>query len=296
MTVDHPRGKIVWHELMTTDTRAAISFYGKLVGWGTKPFEHDPSYVMWTSKGVPLGGVMRLPEESRRMGTPPSWLMYVAVPDVDATVRQAGAMGARTYSGPRDLPDGNRFAILADPQGAVFAVFTPKEPQPDVEAPARPGEFSWNELATHDWQAAWRFYEPLFGWVKMDAMDMGPAGIYQMFGRKGNMLGAMYNKPPDIPAPNWLPYARVPSADASAAVAQRLGANVVQGPMEVPGGGRIAVLMDPQGAMFAVHSDTEPEPAKRPAKPKKKAPVKKKTKATATRAPRKKAGKKKKRR
>lgn len=285
-----PRGKIVWHDLMTTDTRAAISFYGRLIGWGTMPFDKDPSYLMWTNHGEPLGGVVPLSEESRRMGTPPSWLMYVSVPSVEGTVQQARSMGARVLVGPDDIPDGGRFAIVADPQGAVFAIYSRVQPAPDLEAEARVGEFSWHELATNDWQAAWRFYEQLFGWVKTEAMDMGPAGIYQMFGRQGRQLGGMYNRPPDIPAPNWLPYAKVKNADEIAAKAQKLGAKVVQGPMEVPNGNRIAILIDPQGASFALHSSA---PAAVKAKAKKKKPVAKKKAAAMKKPGRTKAAKKK---
>ena len=286
-----PRGKIVWHDLMTTDTRAAISFYGKLMGWGTMPFDKDPSYLMWTNHGEPLGGVVPLPEESRRMGTPPSWLMYVGVPSVETTVQQARTMGARVLVGPGDIPDGGRYAIVADPQGAVFAVYSGTQPTPDAEVEPKPGEFSWHELVTNDWQAAWRFYEPLFGWVKADAMDMGPAGIYQMFSRKGRLLGGMYNRPPDVPAPNWLCYASVNSADDAAAKTLKLGAKVVQGPMEVPGGDRIAVILDPQGASFALHSRSgAAKPKKKSAKKK---PAKAKKKPAKKKAVKKQAAKKK---
>src|SRR5262245_40854595 len=137
-----PRGKIVWYDLMTTDTRAAVSFYSKLIGWGTMPFDKDPSYLMWTNRGEPLGGVVKLSEESRRMGTPPSWLMYVSVPSVESAVQQAKSMGARVFVGPDDIPDGGRFAILDDPQGAVYAVYSRTQPAPDVEGRPAVGEVS----------------------------------------------------------------------------------------------------------------------------------------------------------
>src|SRR3989449_4958974 len=72
----------------------------------------------------PMGGLMRLPEQARRMGAPPHWMPYVAVPDVDATVRQPQGLGARVYVSPQDIPEG-RFAVLADPPGATFFVFNP---------------------------------------------------------------------------------------------------------------------------------------------------------------------------
>lgn len=265
------RGHITWHELITSDPKAAIPFYSKVVGWGTSAYPGVPGYTLWTMKGspAPMGGLMSLPE------APPNWLTYVATPDCDGTVRQATALGGRTVKAAQTIAGVGRFAVLADPQGAVFAVLQPEPAAPDVENPTQLGDFSWHELATTDWQAAWGFYAQLFGWQKMDAMDMGPQGTYQMFGRKGKMLGGFYNKPPEMPAPNWLPYALVKSADAAAATAAKLGAKIVTGPMDVGGGDRIAVFTDPQGAAFAVHSRKVAVAAKKMVKPVKKVMKKK---------------------
>jgi predicted enzyme related to lactoylglutathione lyase len=270
-----PRGRICWTELMTTDPKAAQAFYKATVGWGTQAWEEDASYTLWTARGMPVGGLMMLPDDARRMGTPPTWLMYVAVPDVEASLRQAVSLGARVYVQPREVPTMGRFAVLGDPQGATFALFSSTTDVPGHDGPSKPGEFSWHELATTDQRAAWAFYEQLFGWVKMEAMDMGAAGTYQMFGRAGQMRGAMYPKPPELRAPNWLCYALVPNADSAATVVQRLGGKVMNGPMDIPGG-RIAQCMDPQGAVFALHSFTAlakaaPKPTRSRKKPAKKA-------------------------
>ena len=287
------RGRFVWHELTVNDPDAATRFYPGITGWKVQPFEQDPSYRLWTTGGLPIGGLMQLGAEARRMGTSPSWLMYVGTPDVDATVRQATALGARVHKAPQDIPVG-RFAVLADPQGAAFALYKPTE-APSGGDDAAVGDFSWHELATTDWKAAWDFYRALFGWEKRQSMDMGPAGIYWIFGRAGgsSMLGGFYTKPPEVPAPRWLSYVRVPSADAAAATVTRLGGRVVSGPMEVAGGDRIAMCIDPQGIAFAVHSRVA-RPAARPtaakpgtkAKPKAKRKAKAKPKAKAKRAAR----------
>ena len=104
------------------------------------------------------------------------------------------------------------------------------------------GTFSWHELATSDNEAAFAFYSGLFGWDAMQRMDMGPTGVYLIFGENGVQRGGMYIKPPDMPGPpNWLPYAHVPSADegyASLRLSNRRQGSCA--PMDVPGGGRIA--------------------------------------------------------
>jgi predicted enzyme related to lactoylglutathione lyase len=305
-----PRGRICWTELTTTDPKAAQAFYRAVVGWGTQPWDMDPSYVMWTAGGTPVGGLTALSDEAKRMGAPPGWMMSVAVPDVDASVRQATSLGARTSVEPQDIPTMGRFAVLRDPQGATFAVFTSKDNIPGHDGPSKPGEFSWHELATSDPQKAWSFYEQLFGWDKMDAMDMGATGTYQMFGRAGEMLGGVYNKPREMMGPpNWLNYALVPDVDSAVKVVQRLGGRIINGPMDVPGGGRIAQCIDLQGVAFALHSIAAPRKAaakpkrsakkaaaKKPAKkPAKKAAKKAKKKAKKAAKKAKKAAKKKKR-
>src|SRR6185503_3077854 len=112
----------------------------------------------------------------------------------------------------------------------------------------------WHELATTDYKAAWEFYRKMFGWEKTSEMDMGAGGAYFMFGLgDGKPLGGIYNKPMEMPMPNWLPYVSVKSADEVATATPRLGGRVLNGPMDVPGGDRIATGLDPQGAAFAVH-------------------------------------------
>ena len=258
------RGRFAWHELMTPDPDAAIPFYRQVVGWSIEQFPSMPEYRMWTSGGKQRGGVMRQSEEERRHGLAPHWLMYVAVPDIDATIRQAEGLGGRVRIPAKSVPGVGRYAILADPQGIVFCLYTPEAPRPGSDE-AELGDFSWHECAAPDPKAAWSFYQALFGWEKSAAMDMGPDGTYQMFRRGGGKadLGAFYKRPADKPGTAaWLMYAYVRDADRAADLVTQLGGRVLSGPMDVPGGGRIATCVDPQGAAFAVHSVAETEKTK----------------------------------
>jgi len=245
-------GRFVWYDLMTTDPAAAVSFYTRVTGWGTTEWPGPMPYTMWTAGETSIGGVMQLPPDA---GAPPHWLAYIGAPDTDAVARQAGALGGRTLVTPNDIPSVGRFAVLQDPQGAVFAVYTPADAGmfPDTAPPI--GHFSWHELATTDAAAAASFYMTLFGWETMAEHDMGPMGVYRILGRQGRQLIGMFNRPADMPGgPGWLQYIRVVSADEAAARATAHGGQVLNGPMDVPGGGRIAQCLDPQGGMFAVHA------------------------------------------
>lgn len=292
-------GCFAWHELMTSDPAAGMAFYKKLTGWKTEPYADVPDYTMFVGPRGPVGGCMALPEGSAEMGVPPNWLTYIGTPDCEATASKAAAMGGKVLRGPISIPVG-KFAILADPMGVVFAIYTPNFMADEGDPKPQVGEFSWHEHCTTDLNAAWAFYHELFGWEKTTAMPVPDLGLYQMFGVAGMELGGMYQAPPGFPAPpHWLPYIKVADAKKAAAQTPKLGGQIVNGPMEVPGGDWVAVGADPQGAQFAVHSSAAAAPvkaAKKPAakkavakKPAKKAVAKKPAKKVAAKKPAKKA-------
>ncbi len=249
------RRRFVWYDLMTTEPAHAVEFYTQLIGWGTQKWEGPTSYDMWTNHGTPLGGVMELPEDAKKGGVPPHWLAYVHVDDVEATVVNATSLGASVLVPGTEIPNAGKFAVLADPQGAAFAVFSSDQESPEAAWPPKVGEFSWHELATTDSTAAFEFYSTLFGWEKTEAMDMGEAGMYQMYGWGKVSLGGMFDKPQEMPGPPfWLYYVKVPDVVQAVEKVKELGGQVLNGPMEVPGGDKVAQCCDPQGAAFALHS------------------------------------------
>jgi uncharacterized protein len=255
-TTTSVRGRFLWYELQTPDVERAKAFYGKVLGWGNQPFEgSDQPYTMFTANSIPVGGVMQLLDHLKAAGVPPHWIGYVGCVDVDKTIAQVKKLGAQVHYGPEDIPTVGRFAVIQDPQGAAICLYTPfNESGPDNEPEI--GNVSWHELTTTDYKAAWKFYQELFGWEEMQEMDMGEGlGMYFMFGRNGRMLGGMWNKPANMPMPpNWCYYVRVKDATETAKVITANGGQVINGPMEVPGGDMIAQALDPQGALFAVHS------------------------------------------
>ena len=118
-----------------------------------------------------------------------------------------------------------------------------------------PGTFCWVELGTTDGEAAKKFYTELFGWTFTDN-PVGPGMVYTMLKLDGKDVGALYQMPSEmtsqgIPS-NWLSYASVQSADESAAKAKELGATLMKEPFDVMTVGRMAVVQDPTGAIFAL--------------------------------------------
>jgi predicted enzyme related to lactoylglutathione lyase len=225
---DASLGSFVWYDLLTTDPKAAVSFYREVVGWESQAL--GPEYAVFAASQGPLAGTTTLPERAKKAGAPPHWVSNVSVTDVEATLAQAERLGARLISEPSDYPNVGRLAVIADAQGAVINVFKPNQAMKPHDS-SKPGEFTWSELLTTEHESAFRFYATLFGWKKQRDFDMGAMGKYLIFGIGDKDLGGMFTKPKDMPAPP----------------------HCLNGPMEVPGGARIAQLDDPQGAGFALH-------------------------------------------
>lgn len=262
-------GQFIWYELVTPDVDAAKKFYPRFTGWGTQPFDAD--YTMWTTGGVPIGGLLKLTDEMRSQGIPPNWLPYVESSNVDETIAKAVSLGGRVGHGPEDVPGTGRIAVLQDPQGAAFGIYTPQRPGGAWDGTAVVGRPSWHELMTTDHAAALVFYRALFGWERNGEMDMGGGQMYAMYGHGDKMYGGMFNRTGDMAGmhPFWLVYFHVKDVGKAVATATKAGATVHRPQMDIPGGS-IAILGDPQGAGFAVHhanaTPAEAAPAAKPAK------------------------------
>jgi len=248
-------GRPVWFELMTTDTNAAESFYDKVIGWTSEPFDASPTpYTQFKrGGGVAVAGLMERPEG---MNMPPFWSMYVAVLKLEDAVADIKRLGGSELSPVIEIPSVGRMQMLKDPQGAAFYIIQPDSREQSPEQAPAVGEASWLELMTTDAAAAMKFYQNLFGWRPSETFDMGPMGTYQMFNRGDRMIGGMMNKPPQMAQvpPHWAIYFRVPDIDAATLRIKANGGKILNGPTEVPGGDWIVTGMDPQGASFALHA------------------------------------------
>jgi len=256
--MSHPHGRFVWYDLATIDTNAAVDFYTQVVGWTTTDWKSgDFTYHMWTPPDAsPIGGVGKLPQAAIDMGAPPNWSGHISVPDINAALTKLESLGGkRVMPEIMDMPTIGKMILVADPYGAAFWLFQPVTPMEQPEGGSTVGHVTWHELTTDDVEGAMAFYTDMFGFHKTESMDMGPMGTYQMFGPEGKgTFGGMMKRAPGMPPNAWLYYFSVPDLTVSIAKATELGGKLIMGPQEVPGGDHIAVLMDPQGAAFALHS------------------------------------------
>ena len=116
-------GVFSWNELMTTDMPAAKKFYREALGWELQDLNNPGMAYTIAKKGTrEVAGIMSMPEDSQ--GMPPSWGSYVTVDDVDARVARVQSLGGKLCVPARDIPNVGRFAVIADPQGAMLTMIT----------------------------------------------------------------------------------------------------------------------------------------------------------------------------
>jgi uncharacterized protein len=250
-------GTFCWIDLGTPDQDAAGEFYGALFGWGLKEDENAEQtggYRTAQLDGKAIGGVMKLMQE----GQPPAWLNYVCVEDADATVAKAREAGAVIHAEPMSVLDYGRMAVIADPSGAAFGIWQPGI-HTGADLVAEPNAMAWNELNTRDPEAAKSFYGDVFDWSFEDKEFEG-AGAYTAITMGDETVGGVIDitdrVPAEVPA-HWLVYFAVEDIDATIAQASESEGEVLFGPADVAEVGRLAVLKDPFGAVFAL---IQPDP------------------------------------
>jgi predicted enzyme related to lactoylglutathione lyase len=257
---DATPGQFIWYDLLTNDPPAALTFYEHVVGWTSQPMQGGAPYTLFVGSQGPMAGTANLPEQARKMGAPPHWTSNVEVADIHATCELVKKLGGKILVEPSQYAGVGWVGVMADPQGATINLFSPAHPQ-KLHDRSKPGEFIWHEVLTTDHESAFVFYSRIFGWKKQRDFDMGAMGKYLIYGLGDEDLGGMFTKSKDMPMPpSWIYYIQVAELDAAVERAKAKGAKLMNGPMEVPGGARIAQLSDPQGAFFALHENAKNSP------------------------------------
>lgn len=235
-------------DLAAADPEKGKAFYAGLLGW-----DHGEVYREWTPcllDGKIVAGIFSQPDDQRTAGAPSSWLNYVSVADAEADAARAVELGGSVLAPPSDVGEGARLAVLADPQGAAFALW-----QPIGYAGAQlvnvPGALSWNQLSTTDPEAAVSFYTELFGW-KEEKLDGGDQSYWSFRNSEDWLNGGAMALPPGSPAPpHWLPFFASDRLDGHAGRVAELGGTVIVPILPVPAG-RLLVAQDSQGAAFGL--------------------------------------------
>lgn len=254
LTTSFVDGAPNWTDLGASDVPAAAEFYGALFGWRFQSAGPDAGgYGFFTLDGATVAAVGPLTQEGAR----PAWTVYLQTSDADATAEAVQKAGGTVRAAPMDVFTAGRTAAFTDPTGAEFAVWQPGETK-GLEAVTGQNSLCWTELYTTDIAAATGFYRDVFGWQTQD-VPVGPAThtiVTPAAGGENASHGGIMQLPPENLArgsgSEWHPYFEVADCDATVALATSRGASALIPPMDAEGVGRLAMLADPQGAVFAV--------------------------------------------
>jgi predicted enzyme related to lactoylglutathione lyase len=268
-----PPGVPCFIDTSQPDPDAAARFYGELLGWEFEdrmPADTPGRYLLAQLHGRVVAAIGSQPEGQ---SAEPAWTTYIAVDSADTAARRVWNAGGQVLAEPFDVFGAGRMAVVTDPAGAAFCLWQPLA-RTGVEVVNVPGAWNWSDLKTRDPQGAKAFYGAVFGWEADSYGDGGGHALLRLPGY-GDFLE---QRDPDLRrrqaadgvpagfedavaglaplnrgdvAPHWSVTFAVDDPDAVAAKAAELGGTVVVAPHDIPPV-RVAVLRDPQGAVFAV--------------------------------------------
>lgn len=267
-----------WVDARLPDVEGGKRFYGELFGWtfddgAGAEYGH---YVRASLDGAPVAALA--PKSDGRM--PTSWTVYLATPDANALAARIKGAGGQMITDPVPVGPFGTAGLAADPEGAVFGIWQAGAHR-GFGRQREPGSFCWTEVYARSREVD-SFYERVFGYGSQDlggtggtsgTGDAGDAGAAEGAGGEGEPDGSFRiwcpagsevgpgtaiggravmtaGFPAEMP-PHFLNYFVVTDCDAAVATARQLGGRVRDEPMDTPYG-RVGVLVDNQGAVFAV--------------------------------------------
>ncbi|GGO80783.1 VOC family protein [Nonomuraea cavernae] len=250
LTTQFVPGSPCWIELDSPNIDVTERFYGGLFGWEFQ--EQVPEYAFCQIGGRTVAGIGALMGEA----VTSAWIPYFQVRECEATTRAIELAGGAVLMPPVDLEPQGEMAQFDDPAGARFAIWRPAG-IPGVELVNEPGSLAWIELHVPDTTAIRGFYESVFGW-RFEDVPMGDT-TYALISPAGCAPGADPSVGGVTPLglgdrPHWLAYFAVSDCDATVAGCRELGGTVHAPAEDVKGVGRMALLVDPHDARFAVVS------------------------------------------
>jgi predicted enzyme related to lactoylglutathione lyase len=240
----YPPGTFSWAELATSDADAAKAFYTQVFGWEYRdtPIPDGSVYSTALRDGKDVAALFGSDQ-------PPHWNCYVTVESADDAAARAGELGATVAMEAFDVMDVGRMAVIIDPVGAALCLW---EPRSHIGASLvnTPAAMTWNDLITPDPEHSAQFYGDLFGWTTEEIQG---ANGYRVIRNGDRTNGGMMPLDPRMGAtpPNWMPYFGHEDVERLVVEIEKWGGQVFNGPMKMAQG-TIAVLGDPQNAVFAV--------------------------------------------
>lgn len=249
----HAPGTPSFVDLSTTDPDAAQAFYGSLFGWSYENVmpEGAGSYLMASLDGHIAAAIAPQQEAEAAAGVPSHWQVYITVDDVDAATGKVAGAGGTVHVEPFDVFDAGRMSVIQDPVGAFVCLWQPGQ-SIGSEIVNVPGAFTWEDLIAPGVKTTADFYETVVGLRLIDMATGGDAYFgWSLDGTENGAVGGAMEPPmPGMPA-HWMVYFGTADVDGDTAKVTEMGGSVLAPPFDIPVG-RMAVVADPQGAIFSM--------------------------------------------
>lgn len=256
-------GKVIWHDLITDKPKASKRFYSELFGWQFEDIDVGSSksvnYTLIRHNGRLIGGMVDQTQLKTKADIS-QWVILLSVEDVDVATFTLQAAGGTIFTKPTNLADRGRLAVVADPQGALFALLQTNTSDPlDLDKPEI-GDFLWDELWTKDVGKATAFYKTLASFEDEDKiiLQKGKADShYRILSSHGKPRVGIMENPVEGLVPIWVNYLRVKDAvtlDEIASRVEELGGAILLEPQDRAIGGRAALIAGPSGAGIALQT------------------------------------------
>ena len=244
---DNPSGKsypgrIVWHDLLTSELRGAGTFYEELFGWQIEYREHS---AIARNNGARIAGILELPQKDEASRA--VWIPSVSVENVDTTVELVKAKGGKVIKGPVDMDKRGRAALVRDFQGADLVLLTARGGDP-VQTEPQVGDWLWNEIWTDNPSGTESYYSAVLGYDEVAPVK----DDYSVFIRDDQWIAGMRHLGETIEERVWVPVVRVADPESVTIRVESLGGEVLIAPDQAPNKGNTALISDPTGAILLI--------------------------------------------
>jgi len=236
------QGEALWLDLITEDSDAAAKFYTQLFGWEAVARPDGSSII--SHQGRDIAGLFQINNEMPN-ASESQWLVGIVTDDLESSVASARLAGGSILRKITEVPGSGRYSVIRDPQGALLIVVSPSR---ESGGPGQPGFVVWVELWTDDVDAAAEFYRKVLGYQRRDIER--PGGAYTVLETGGTPRAGLVPTPNEDVKPVWAPYIGVADLPATLVRTAELGGRVVLEPKADFGGGRVALIEDPDHAMI----------------------------------------------
>lgn len=244
----YDNGQVVWRDLVSPDPKLAAEFYKKVFGWtSSQVVKGEQPYWIFKSKGKPVAGMYQMSEERKKAGG--VWIPYFSVSSLEDFIKKSRAGGSNLIVKPVELSGRGMVALLADPQGAHFAIIKSSNGDP-VRTDPPDFDFLWNELWSNDVQKSSDFYKTIFNSQLEDKKD--DERPYVIIKNNGKLSSGIIKNPVEDVSSNWVQYVRVSDVKNTEQKVKDSGGKIMIPVDSTIRSGTVSIFLDPTGAAIAI--------------------------------------------